>query len=94
MMIPRIVLILRLIMLKKKLDYQMMIVIIIVMNQISVFLNKSNTRNHNLILRFKSLGKRKVEKWVPRGCIIYIFIFILNWEIIVALKHVKFIVHI
>ena len=49
-------------MLKKKLDYQMMIVIIIVMNQISVFLNKSNTRNHNLILRFKSLGKRQVKK--------------------------------
>ena len=63
----------------------MMIVMIIVMNYI-FFIDKYNTRD-------KGLNKRRVEKVGFIEVVSYIFIFIHDWEIIVALKHVKFIIY-
>ena len=56
-------------------------------------MDKSDTRDNNLTLRLKGLGKRQVENFGFIAVVSYIFIFILNWEIINALKHVKFIVY-
>ena len=57
------------------------------------FVDTFNTRDNNLTLRLKDLGKRQVEKVGFIEIVSYIFIFILNWEIIVALKHVNIIVY-
>ena len=43
------------------------------------FVGKSNTRDHNLTLRFKGVGKRQIEKVGFIEFVSYIFIFILNW---------------
>ena len=57
------------------------------------FVDKFNTRGHNLTLRLKGLGKRQVVKVGFIEVVSYIFIFIFNWEMINALKRVTFIVY-
>ena len=57
------------------------------------FVDKFNTRGHNLTLRLKGLDKRQVVKVGFIEVVSYIFIFIFNWEMINALKRVTFIVY-
>jgi len=56
-------------------------------------IDKNNSHDTNLFLRLKGLGKRQIEKVGFIVVVSYIFIFILNWEIIHALKHVKYFVY-
>ena len=46
-----------------------------------------------MTLRLKGVGKRQVKKIGFIVVVSYIFIFILNFEVIVALKYVKFITY-
>ena len=59
----------------------------------SCFVAKSNTCDRNLTLRLKGLGKRQVEKVGFVEVVSYFFIFIINYVIMVVLKHVKFFVY-
>ena len=55
--------------------------------------DKSDTRDNNLTLRLKGLGKRQFENFGFIAVVSYIIIFISNWEIINALEQVMFIVY-